>query len=434
VSLIKRGDVWYYTFYVKGRRHRRSTHCKLKRDAKLVEEEQRRKAELGAAPGAQEDWSLGTVSDLFFSARGAHKKSADDIAMRLATMVRLIGRETPVNEIGPRIIQTAIQARRMEKSQRGRPLANATINRDLVDQTLRPLLRFASNNLEIPVRPIIWRELRLPEPRGRTRTFTAQELAAWRGHLPAWYWPVFDFFVRYGVRLREAFFHCDAVNLEAGEVLLRARKAGDDHVLPLLPQDVKDLATRIERARAAGIATPWLRELKSGRLCPVTHGGFAWASRKALRRAGIANARPAHDLRHHAATEITRRGGLKAAQMILGHASIISTQRYAHPNRDDMLAALGHKVFPSEESVQKKVYKNISLTGRRHNFKSGASTIPPCPRDPWVKRFRGCSQAGWIGCRRNDRGSSGKSRRRRAEDRVSGSVRKSVMVRLPRGA
>jgi len=379
VSLIKRGDVWYYTFYVKGRRHRRSTHCKLKRDAKLVEEEQRRKAELGAAPGAQEDWSLGAVSDLFFSARGVHKKSADDIAMRLATMVRLIGRETPVNEIGPRIIQTAIQARRMEKSRRGRPLANATINRDLVDQTLRPLLRFASNNLEIPVRPIIWRELRLPEPRGRTRTFTSQELAAWRGHLPAWYWPVFDFFVRYGVRLREAFFHCDAVNLEAGEVLLRARKAGDDHVLPLLPQDVKDLATRIERARAAGIATPWLRELKSGRLCPVTHGGFAWASRKALRRAGIANARPAHDLRHHAATEITRRGGLKAAQMILGHASIISTQRYAHPNRDDMLAALGHKVFPSEESVQKKVYKNISLTGRRHNFKSGASTIPPCP-------------------------------------------------------
>ncbi|PHY22854.1 hypothetical protein CSW59_00245 [Caulobacter sp. BP25] len=263
-----------------------------------------------------------------------------------------------VTEISPKVIQAAIQARRLEPSRRGRPLSNATINRDLIDQTLRPMLRFAAHNLEIPIKQIVWRELRLPEPRGRTRTFKAQELAAWRANLPAWHRPVFDFFVRYGVRLGEAFFHCDAVDLERGEVVLRTRKAGDDHVLPLLPEDVSDLAARIGRARAAGIDTPWLRQMKDGSLRPITYGGFAWASRKALDKAGIEDARPAHDLRHHAATEITRRGGLKAAQVVLGHASIISTQRYAHPNRADTLAALGHKIDHSDETQEKKVNEN----------------------------------------------------------------------------
>jgi len=276
----------------------------------------------------------------------------------LATTVRLIGRKTLVSEIGPKVIQAAIQARRMEMSRRGRPLSNATVNRDLIDQTLRPMLRFASHNLEIPIKQIVWRELRLAEPQGRTRTFTLQELTAWRANLPAWHRPIFDFFVRYGVRLGEAFFHCDAVNLEAGEVVLRARKAGDDHVLPLLPQDVSDLAARIGRACAAKIDTPWLRQMKDGSLRPITYGGFAWASRKALNAAGIADARPAHDLRHHAATEITRRGGLKAAQVVLGHASIISTQRYAHPNRADTLAALGHKIDHSPEDATNKIKEN----------------------------------------------------------------------------
>ncbi|WP_419320595.1 tyrosine-type recombinase/integrase [Caulobacter sp. ErkDOM-E] len=358
MSLYKRGDVWHYSFTLKGERYRGSTHCRLKGDAKLVEGRVRRQAELGGAQSQEEDWTLGAVSDLFFAARGADKKSADDIAARLATTVRLIGRKTLVSEIGPKVIQAAIQARRMETSRRGGPLSNSTVNRDLIDQTLRPMLRFAAHNLEIPIRPIVWRELRLPEPKGRTRTFTTQELASWRANLPVWHRPVFDFFVRYGVRLGEAFFRCDAVNLERGEVVLRARKAGDDHVLPLLPEDVSDLAARIGRARAADVGTPWLREMKDGSLRPITYGGFAWASRKALDRAGIADARPAHDLRHHAATEITRRGGLKAAQDLLGHATIVSTMRYAHPDRDDLLAALGHKIGHSSEFSRKKIKEN----------------------------------------------------------------------------
>lgn len=358
MALYQRGDVWHYSFTIRGRRYRGSTHCHRKGDARLVEEQERRRAELGGLSREGEDWSLEAVSDLFFTARGADKKSAADIAARIETTVRLIGRHTLVSEIGPKVIQAAIQARRLEPSRRGRPLSNATINRDLIDQTLRPMLRFAAHNLEIPVRQIVWRELRLPEPRGRTRTFKAQELAAWRANLPVWHRPVFDFFVRYGVRLREAFFHCDAVNLERGEVVLRTRKVGDDHVLPLLPEDVSDLAARIARARAAGIDTPWLRQMKDGSLRPITYGGFAWASRKALDKAGIEDARPAHDLRHHAATEITRRGGLKAAQVVLGHASIISTQRYAHPNRADTLAALGHKIDYSDEIQENKVNEN----------------------------------------------------------------------------
>jgi integrase len=358
MSLILRGGIWHYSFTVRGYRYRGTTHCRRKSDARIVEDRERRAAELGEAPGPKADWSLATVSDAFFRARGSDKKSVDDIAARLATMVRLIGRDTPVNEIGPKVIEAAIQARRMEKTRNGRPPTNATVNRDLIDTTLRPMLRYAAHNLEIPVRPILWRELRLPEPKGRTRTFTNDELAAWRSALPPWHQPIFDFFVRYGVRLGEVFFPNDAVNLEEGTVTLRARKAGDDHVLPLLPDDVKDLAARIGRARAAGIGTPWLRQMKNGTLKPVVYRGFEHASRTALDAVGIKNAKPAHDLRHHAATQITRRGGLKAAQIVLGHASIISTQRYAHPNRADTLAALGHKPDHTVEEISKNRKEN----------------------------------------------------------------------------
>ena len=357
MSLIQRNGVWHYSFTVRGQRYRGTTHCRRKGDAAIVEARERRAAELGSSQ-SQENWTLGAVSDAFFLARGADKKSANDIAARLATTVRLIGRDTLVSEIGPKVIEAAIQARRMEKTRHGRPPSPATVNRDLIDQTLRPMLRYAAHNLEIPVRPIVWRELRQSEPRGRTRTFTTAELAAWRADLPIWHQPIFDFFVRYGVRLGEVFFRNDAVNLEAGEVILRSRKAGDDHILPLLPEDVADLAARIGRATAAKIDTPWLRQMKDGSLQPVRYRGFSSASRRTLDRLGIKDAKPAHDLRHHAATEITRRGGLKAAQQVLGHASILSTQRYAHPSRADTLKALGHKIDHTPEPGKKKAKGN----------------------------------------------------------------------------
>ena len=47
-----------------------------------------------------------------------------------------------------------------------------------------------------------------------------------------------------------------------------------------------------------------------------------------------------HDLRHTFATRFTRVAGIKAAQNMLGHASVTTTAKYAHATENDLRAGL----------------------------------------------------------------------------------------------
>ncbi|MBY0393536.1 MAG: tyrosine-type recombinase/integrase, partial [Novosphingobium sp.] len=57
------------------------------------------------------------------------------------------------------------------------------------------------------------------------------------------------------------------------------------------------------------------------------------------KEAGITDFR-FHDLRHTAGSRITRAGGLRTAQKVLGHTRIETTARYAHVTEADMLSAM----------------------------------------------------------------------------------------------
>jgi len=212
----------------------------------------------------------------------------------------------------------------------------------MIDTTLRPILGYAEEIMEEPVRRIKWGKLRLDEPRGRTRSFTAEELAAWRDSLPEWHRPLFDFIRVYGVRLNEAFFPPAAVNVEAAEITLKDTKNGEDHTLPIREQDLADLASRKARATEGKLATVWFRD-EGGQIDPIHWRGFQSASRAALDAAGIVDAKPVHDLRHHAATTLLRdTGNLKPVQALLNHKDITSSARYAHTSKGDLREAMRH--------------------------------------------------------------------------------------------
>jgi integrase len=345
MSLYKRGEFWHFEFVLDGERHRGSTGERSKTRARAVEEDQRRairdRAKLGKAPA--EVLTLQAVADKWFAARAEGRKSAATTAIRVEIAVRLAGPYTLISDLDAPEIADAMQARRLQRTRQGRLPANATVNRDLIDTTLRPILRYAKRVLKQPVNDIEWSELRLPEPKERVRQFTPEELAAWADHLPSWHLPVRDFLGRYGVRLKEAFFPLDAVNTETWEITVRGpqRKNGRPHVIPLLPEDARDIAARLGRAKSAGLNTIWFRELKNGTLRPVHWRGYQSAAKSALAKAGITDARPAHDLRHHAGTAAMRASGnLKVVQALLGHENIQSTARYAHANQSDVRAAL----------------------------------------------------------------------------------------------
>lgn len=340
MAVYKRGLIWHFDYTVRGERRRGSTGLKKKADAEAFVERERRALIMGEAP-AQRVWTLREAADRYFEARVADKKSATTAAQRIRIMFRHIDPDTPVNLIGPQMVQAAVLARRAEKTRQGKLPAPGTVNRDLIDTTLRPILAFAEE-MENPVKKIIWTKYRLKEPDGRNRVFTDAEMAAWRDALPEWHRPIFDFLARYGARLDEAFFPPADVNVEEGEVTFRDTKNGRDHTIPLLDEDRKALAARKGRAVAAGLPTIWFREVE-GELAPIHWRAFQSASKEALDAAGIMDAKPAHDLRHHAATILLREtGNLKLVQELLNHKSITSSARYAHANKSDLKAGLRH--------------------------------------------------------------------------------------------
>jgi integrase len=163
-----------------------------------------------------------------------------------------------------------------------------------------------------------------------------------REALPAWHRPLLDFILRYGVRLNEAFFPPEAFDAPTEEAAVRKRKNGLPHIVTLLPEDAELMAERVRLARAGGFRTVWLRPNGKG-LRAITPRAFQSACQAALRKTGIADARPVHDWRHHAGTTLLRRtNNLKLVQELLGHENIASTVRYAHAGRAALREGLRH--------------------------------------------------------------------------------------------
>ena len=370
MSVYKRGDVWYADFTVDGRRYRLATGQHSKPAAARKEGRLRAQAsdgtldsELGGVPATR---TLKQVASLWFASRIADKKSASTYAIRLDIALRLMGEETPIDAIDTPQIEEAINLRRHEKTRQGKLPAPATVNRDLIDMTMRPILRYAKRTLKIPGLPDIeWKDVRLREPTERTRSYTTTEMDDYAAALPIWYVELRDFYGRYGLRLKEAFFAPSAVDTRDWTVTImrQHRKNRRAHTFPLIGEDIPRIAARLSRAAAAALEVIWYRETAKG-LVALSPRGFQAASRKALDKANIPDARAVHDLRHHAATQLLRgTGNLKLVQHLLGHENIASTGRYAHVYMDDLRTGLGHTYGTDETNEDNSAIDSTGLTG-----------------------------------------------------------------------
>ena len=116
------------------------------------------------------------------------------------------------------------------------------------------------------------------------------------------------------------------VRMSESCLVVRQGKGGKDRVVPLAPRLAIELAS-----------------YGPGRLFPGVDGqGVSWRIRRLLRRLGI-EARP-HDLRHTFATEAARvaDGNLLAVASLLGHSSVLTTQRYVQwvPQNQSIVTAM----------------------------------------------------------------------------------------------
>ena len=344
---------WAYDFVIKGQRFYGSTGQTSKQRATGVEAALREQAALRLARETNDGPplpklrvpTLNYAAGEWWEAKGRDLGSPANEHTRLAILqnaVLLIGKDKLVTEIRTADIASAMQKRRA-RLVHGHPPANSTVNVQII-AVIRPIIRRGCKLAEVGVPPIDWGEVRLPEPKPKARDFSDDQLSAVIGKLPA-HWHAFARFQsRYGCRVSEMFFGLADLDIEGARLKLRDRKGGDDHIIPLMPEDVAMLAARKGQAQAAGIDTVWFRIVRRGKVKALALETVKSALSRAMRQSGLHDAMGAkgsHDLRRHAGMRILRTtGNLRVTQRLLGHANINSTLVYAHAMEGDLRDAL----------------------------------------------------------------------------------------------
>ena len=230
------------------------------------------------------------------------------------------------------------------------------MNRDIIDTTLRPLLNRARKVWKAKGLPDIpWAELRSNEPKGAVREYTDHQVEAWKAELEPVPRFALHLLLTYGLRFGELFMKPSDINGEALELRLagRYRKNGEELWIPLTAEDSRILTAMAGRAKAAKLATV----LHTGEpATALTYHSLHDTLNKAARRAGLDMDRLIHGARHHAATRLLRKtGNLKKVKKLLGHATIVSTDRYAHVQTDDLRGDLeGMSRYSPEADADKK--------------------------------------------------------------------------------
>jgi len=115
-------------------------------------------------------------------------------------------------------------------------------------------------------------------------------------------------------------------------VVFRNMKGGEHHSIPMTERLRNLIANQPRLLHIKNVFTYKYRGLARKRRA-YTPKGWTKPWQAALRAADIEDFK-FHDLRHTAASRATRAVGIEAAQKLLGHKDISTTQRYAHVNMD----------------------------------------------------------------------------------------------------
>jgi len=163
--LYKRGDTWWYSIYVSGKRIRKSSGTKIKSQAKLIEAE--KLAELSKLSHCKSIRHTWAEAALQFLEESKDKATLCDIERNIEYLNRFLAGKT-LDEIDHTIIEAVIQSRASEGA------GPATINRYM--STLRAILNKARKEWRwIETVPHI---RRLKEPEGKQRFLTVDEANA----------------------------------------------------------------------------------------------------------------------------------------------------------------------------------------------------------------------------------------------------------------
>lgn len=170
MSLYRRkgSPFWQYSFTIGGVRFRGSTGAESKREAAQVEAEERHRAKHRRTRA--QPWRIRDCLGAYWNEHARYKADADAIFRKLEHLSRLLGADTELERI------TNADLLDYRARRRGEGLQPHSVNRDLA--YLKAALNHARvmHGKNIPA--IAWRQIRAPEPPGRTRFLARDEYDA----------------------------------------------------------------------------------------------------------------------------------------------------------------------------------------------------------------------------------------------------------------
>jgi integrase len=129
------------------------------------------------------------------------------------------------------------------------------------------------------------------------------------------------------------------VDLARDEIYLRHAKGGEEHVLPIGFPDVRE-ALYLHLQAEGRQPAEFLLYPKTERTRPLSRAGIALWFGRCCERAGVVGY-TMHQLRHAAADDLRRAtGSTSAAQALLRHKSVATTEAYLHAGVDDLRRAI----------------------------------------------------------------------------------------------
>jgi integrase len=371
VSLYRRArsPYWYFDFYWRGHRFHRSTKATNKREAEKVEaaERERAKALVAQLEQAKTSLRLADIASRYWTEHAQHLAGAPNTWTLLGILLEYFGKDKLLTEIADDDVARLVAWRRGHRksvynteSDIHTFISPFTVNHTTT--TLRKLFTRARLwGLRFNHEPR-WSKHLLRVPTERVRELSDEEADRLDAAMRPDYAPFIAFARASGLRLNECLLHWSEVDWSAKQIV-KLGKGGKRVTVPIT-SEIADILRPLRGHHSEFVFTYVPQRTNNVYnnssdvhidRRPLTYAGVQSFWRRLRNLSGVNKLR-FHDLRHDFATKLLREtGNLRLVQKALGHASIKTTERYAH--------VLDSEVAEAMERVAKSRHKS------RHRLK-----------------------------------------------------------------
>lgn len=330
----KKSPYWWVSIVApSGERVRRSTGTTDRKEAEALEAKWKLEVYRQRHWDEQPVRTFDEVALLYLKSR-SDSRSLEDMRLHVKRL-RKHFQDREMNTLKPLDVRQYVSDRKQDG------VSNATVNREL--EVLSAAINYASREWEWALpNPVPGRYL--DEPEGRVRWITKAEAAALlraaasepkAPHLPDFISLALHTGMRrseiLGLEWRRVDLQTELIYLEAEHTKAKKRRS-----VPVNRSARSSLMNRLRFRAAHCPGSPWVFCREDGERIKDVKRSFATA----CRRAGILDFR-VHDLRHTCAAWLVTAGvPLSEVRDLLGHSTIIVTERYAHLSPENVRSAV----------------------------------------------------------------------------------------------